>query len=453
MKIVNQLKVTGIVLLLAAALNLAWVYSQIDLMTADGRVVNFSGIVRGATQRLVKLELSGQKSPDLIPRLDKIVKGLTDGDRDLRLPRATDNNFLLKIQEVEKAWLELKEAIKNLRINPNETNTLMKLSEEYWDLTNAAVFAAEDFSKYKVDRLKLIQLMIFLIDVFLLAFIVRRITENITKKLVEAIQDIRLASTELAATVEEQERVSHQQASAVHQTTASMDELNATSRSCAEEADVASSGAAEALNITQNGSQFVINSQKSMAELKEKIDEMQEEIIRLKEQSDRINKISIVVSNLANSTNILALNASVEAARAGEYGKGFAVVAREIRKLADQSKQSAKEIKAIIVDIKKAVNSVENATKIKKQAVELNVEIAKKTDRAFKDLAEAMILVVSNNQEINLNTKQQAIAINQVLVAMNSLNQGAAETAAGIAQVRHGAEKLNEAASNLRSVV
>ena len=453
MTVINQLKVTAIVLLVAAALNLGWVYSQIDRMTADGRVVNFSGIVRGASQRLVKQELSGNKSEDLIDYVDKIIKGLINGDRDLELPEATDNNFLLQIKAVEKGYLELKKAIENYRLNPNSTKDLLKESEAYWNLTNIAVFAAEEFAGYNVLRLKVTQLIIFLIDVILLGFIGRKITQNITSRLIEAIKDIREASIELAATVEEQERVSHQQASAVHQTTASMDELNATSRSCAEEAEEASSAASQALNITENGSQAVVKTQRSMAELKEKIEGMQGKINLLKEHSDRINQISLAVSNLANLTNLLALNASVEAVRAGKDGKGFAIVAQEIRKLADQSKGSAKEINAIIVDIKNAVNSLEDATNKSTNTVEINVGVAAKTGKAFTGLEAAINVVVLKNQQISLNTKQQAIAIHQVVEAMNSLNQGAAETAGGIAQVRQGAEKLNEASFNLRAVL
>ncbi|NEP41783.1 MAG: chemotaxis protein [Okeania sp. SIO2H7] len=453
MKIINRLKLTALVLLLAAIFNLGWVYSQIDAMTADARVVNFSGIVRGATQRLVKQELTGEKSQDLIDRLDKIVLGLREGDGDLGLPQATDDNYLLKIKAVENAWIELKQAIKNYRINVDTANEMLAASEDYWDLTNAAVFAAEDFSKYNVNRLKITQLMTFLIDVILLAIIGQKITESIKTRLIKTIHDISLASTELAATVEEQERVSHQQASAVHQTTASMDELRVTSKNCAEEAREANSAASEALNITKNGYQSVINSQKNLKELKAKMEAMQGEINLLKEQSDRINKISFAVSDLANATNLLALNASVEAVRAGKEGKGFAVVAQEIRKLADRSKESAREINVIIVDIKNAVNSLKNTTNKSTDAVEKNVEVADRSGKAFQSLAKAMDLVVVNNRQISLNTKQQAIAIKQVVEAMNSLKKGARETAAAIAQVRQGAEKLNEAAFNLRKVV
>lgn len=453
MKIVNQLKVIAIVLLLAAALNLGWVYSQIDRMTADCRVVNFSGIVRGASQRLVKQELSGNKSQDLIDRLDKILWGLMEGDGDLGLPIATDDNFLLKIKEVENAWIELKKTIENNRVNLDLTKELLKESEEYWELTNAAVFAAEDFSQYNVARLKLTQLIIFVIDVILLAFIHSKITQNITYRLKKAIEEIGLASTELAATVEEQERVSHQQASAVHQTTASMDELSATSKSCAEEAEVASDSASEALKVTKNGSQSVVKGQRSMAELKEEIEGMEGKIIILKEQSDRINRISLAVSNLANATNLLALNASVEAVRAGTEGKGFAVVAQEIRKLADQSKASAREINTIIVDIKNAVNSLETATNTSTNSLEKNVKFAAKNSQYFMILAEEMERVVVNNQQISLNSQQQAIAIHQVVEAMKSIEQGAVETATAISQVRQGAEQLNKAASNLQAVV
>lgn len=504
MKIITQLKVTGLILLLAAALNLGWVYFQIDRMKADSRVVNFSGIVRGATQRVVKLEISSQPSDGIITnvarpglfsadvprpgkdsesdvararrqrdvalaegqRLDKIVNGLIDGDRDLRLPPATDRNFLSKLEAVKNAWIELQEIIQNNRQNLDTANNLLIASENYWDLTNAAVFAAEDFAKDNVNRLKLTQIIIFLIHVILLGFIVRNISTNISDKLIKTIRDIRLASTELAATVEQQERAANQQASAVHQTTVSMDELGATSRNCAEEADVANSAASSALFIAKNGYQSMVNSRETLAELTEKIEAMQEQIVSLKEGSDRIERISVLASNLAKLTKVLALNATVEAARAerlvspdasqkaeGENRKGFAVVAREIRKLADESQESAKAINGIVVDIKSAVQSLEVATNRSRKALDIKLEISEETARAFNGLTEAIDLVVLNNKQISLNTQQQAIAIQQVVIAMNSLNQGATETAAGIAQVKLGARKLKEAASNLKALV
>jgi methyl-accepting chemotaxis protein len=150
---------------------------------------------------------------------------------------------------------------------------------------------------------------------------------------------------------------------------------------------------------------------------------------------------------------MLALNASVEAVRAGQHGKGFAVVATEIRKLADESKKSALRINTLVADILTAINSTVMATEAGTKTVIYNAKLTRETADTFTGVSEAVNNVVLNNQQISLNVKQQAIAIGQVLDAMNVLSQGIGETANGLSQAKIGMEKLNEVALNLNSIV
>jgi methyl-accepting chemotaxis protein len=190
-----------------------------------------------------------------------------------------------------------------------------------------------------------------------------------------------------------------------------------------------------------------------MSNLKIKVTSMQGQIMQLSEQTDQIGSISTLVSDLANQTNMLALNAAVEAVRAGENGKGFAVVAAEIRKLADQSKKSAEKINLLVIDIQRAINSTIMVTDEGTKTVEAGVNIAEETSQAFAGVANAINNVVLSSQQISLNAKQQVIAIEQVVDAMNSLNQAASQAATGISQTKLGTQKLNTAALELKSVV
>ena len=189
----------------------------------------------------------------------------------------------------------------------------------------------------------------------------------------------------------------------------------------------------------------------------------------------------------------------MKAVRAGEYDKGLALVAREIRKLADESQEAAQKINGIIPEIKRAIYSTVKATEegaktavisipvalihdvnsqqstvnsqqstVNSQQSTVNseftipmkrgfditgVKTARDMAEAFTGLLEACNLVFTSNQQISFNIKQQAIAIQQVGDAMNSLNQAAFQTVSGITQVKIGTQKLNEAALNLKSVV
>ena len=265
------------------------------------------------------------------------------------------------------------------------------------------------------------------------------ISSSVTRTITQAMNAISTSSTEIAVTVEQHERTATQQAAAVNQTTTTMDELSASSRQSAEQAETAANGAKQVLTLVDGHTVQAGYSGSNGSSLREKVGQITDQILHLSEQTGQIGIISTLVSDLANQTNMLALNAAVEAVRAGEHGKGFGVVAAEIRKLADQSKKSAERINALVVDIKNATNSTVMVTDEGSKTVETIVT-------AVNDIA-------LTSQQISLTAKQQAIAIQQVGDAMNALNQSALQTASGISQTKVGTQKLNEAALNLKAIV
>lgn len=279
------------------------------------------------------------------------------------------------------------------------------------------------------------------------------IIRNITQRLNETANTLAASTTEIAATVEQQERTASQQAASVSETTTTMDELGASSRQSSQQAEAATTAAQQALNLTNGGTAAVGKTLEGITVLRDKVSAIAEQILHLSEQTGQIGNISQLVSDLANQTNMLALNAAVEAVRAGEHGKGFSVVASEIRKLADQSKQSAQKINDLVTDIQHAINSTVMVTDEGTKTVEISVQSTQQTASAFAGVADAVNNVVINNQQISLNIKQQVTAIEQVVQAMNSINQGAKETANGICQTRMGTQQLQQAAEILKDMV
>jgi methyl-accepting chemotaxis protein len=232
-----------------------------------------------------------------------------------------------------------------------------------------------------------------------------------------------------------------------------MDELGASSRQAAEQAEASASGARQALVLAEDGSRTVHQTMEGMSTLKDKVGAIAEQIMRLSEQTTQIGGVSDLVGDLANQTNMLALNAAVEAARAGEHGKGFGVVAAEIRKLADQSKKSSEKINALVNDIQAAINSTVMVTDEGTKTVDASINLAQGTAATFSGVADAVNNVFLNSQQISMSAKQQAIAVQQVVAAMNALNLGAKETASGIVQVRVSTQQLHEAAQQLQATV
>jgi methyl-accepting chemotaxis protein len=266
----------------------------------------------------------------------------------------------------------------------------------------------------------------------------------IVRKLVSLIRELTAAvssfSVQVLATIQEQERLASQQASAVQETSVTMDELGASSQKSAEQAEAAARGASEVL-ILANGASGE-TTQPTVAEgvsLREKMAQIAERIVQLSQLVSQINKIANTVSNFADQTNMLALNASVEAVRAGEHGRGFGVVASEIRKLSERSRTSAEQINNLVGDIQQATRST--------------VIVTEEGTKTVAAIVSAVSDIVLNVQQISLSARQQATAIELVVNAMNSINQGAAETATGIRQTKIGTQKLNEAAFKLKAAV
>lgn len=274
----------------------------------------------------------------------------------------------------------------------------------------------------------------------------------ISKRLNESITSLAASSNEIVTTVEEQERIASQQAASVNETSTTMEELGISSRQSSEQAQAAAQAAQQVLHLAESGRQTVTETIGGMDLLRDKVRAIAEEIIRLNEQTNQIGSISQLVSDLANQTNMLALNAAVEAVRAGEHGKGFSVVASEIRKLADQSRQSAGQISTLVGNIQQAIQATVAATDEGTQTVASNMVMTQRSADAFSGVTSAINEVVENNQQISLNIQQQASAIQQVVTAMTNLNQAAKESAVGIGQTRLSTQMLNDVAQDLQNL-
>ncbi|HEY9652637.1 MAG TPA: methyl-accepting chemotaxis protein, partial [Coleofasciculaceae cyanobacterium] len=414
----------------------------------------YAGIVRGNTQRLMKLEILEQNTDSIVSLLDKVIQGLIKGDKELKLIRVEDQDFQSNMSQIEQSWTQLKIILKDYRANPTSQakELLLKEGEDYWNLTNEAVSSAEAFAKRNVQASKRLAIILFVANLVIL-IVIWNISQFIKSRLTRTINTLASSSTQISATIEQQERIASQQAASVNETTTTMDELEASCRQAAEQAKAAVTAAQQALGLTQGGTQAVEETLEGMFTLEKKVGAIAEQILYLSEQAEQIGSISQLVSDLANKTNMLAFNSSVEAVRAGEHGKGFAVVANEIRKLADQSEKSAEKISELVSEIQSAINSTVMVTEEGTKTVTAGVQVAQKTNQAFAGVADSVNKVVLNNQQISLNLKQQVDAMQQIVEAMETINKGAKETASGISQTKSGTDRLNEAALVLKRIV
>lgn len=375
------------------------------------------------TKRLNELEKSSQNTIAVLStNIAKIKNGFTPSFADLNNGKKSLELARFKIQEILKVENDL--LIKRQK--------LVNDAEKFSNLTSLGGMIAG----------------IFLGSVIVL-FVIRKVVKPIN----EVTNLITTSSTEITATVAQQERIASEQSSAVNQTTTTMEELAASSEQAAAQAEEAAIKAKQALALAEHGTNAVDLTLEGMATLQAKVNAIGKSIVSLSQQTSEIGNISNVVTDLANQTNMLALNAAVEAVRAGEQGKGFSVVANEIRRLADRSKVSSEKINTLVRDIEKAIGSTVVVTNEGTKTVQEGVQIAHQTANAFTGVTEAIDQIALNSQQISLSSKQQAAAIQQVASAMKTLEEGAVETANGINQTKIGTQQLNEAAATLKKVV
>ena len=288
---------------------------------------------------------------------------------------------------------------------------------------------------------------------FVSYYVANYVARLIILPITDAAKAVASSSAGIAETVEKQERTVLDQTNSVNETTSIIEELGVFALQSAEQADSAAGGAKQALILAEGGTQTVGRTMEGISGLRDQVTAIANQIIRLSEQTGQISTVSELVADLANQTNMLALNAGVEAARAGEQGKGFAVVASEIRKLADQSKKSAEQINSLVNQVQAAINSTVMVTDEGTKKATVGIELAEETGDVFASIADSVNQVFLNTQQIAQSSKQQAVAVQQVVAAMNVINLGAKETADGIVQVKDATNNLNQAAQNLEAVV
>jgi methyl-accepting chemotaxis protein len=335
----------------------------------------------------------------------------------------------------------------------NYIQSFVELSREFNDAEEDILNQATAEAKTAIKSLTLALLLGAVLCLGFSAIAALGISSAISRTIEQAVSRIANSSTEIATTLEQQERTTALAASSVNETTSTMDELETSSRQSAEQAQSSADGARQALHLTEIGTQSIKRSLEAQGILKEKVTGITQQILQLSEQTSQIGNISKLVSEIANQTNMLALNAAVEAVRAGEQGKGFAVVASEIRKLADQSQKSAHKINTLVGDIQGAIHSTVLVTHDGTKTVDRGVNIARETADALNGVRDSINDVVMSSQQIALNAQQQVTAIAQVVEAMNSLNLGAAETVKGIATTRQSTEQLNAASLDLKAII
>jgi|LGVF01.2.fsa_nt_gb methyl-accepting chemotaxis protein len=276
---------------------------------------------------------------------------------------------------------------------------------------------------------------------------------GITSEIMEGVNVIASASSEIMASTAQVASSATETASAINETSASVDEVKQSSLLANDKVKIVSQATQDTVSIAENGIKAVEKSIYGMTRIQEQVESIAQSLIRLSEQSQAIGEIIASVNDLAEQSNLLAVNAAIEAAKAGDQGKGFAVVAQEVKVLAEQSKEATGQVRSILNDIMKATNSAVMATEQGSKAVELGVVQSKEAGETIRQMADHIENAAQSALQISVTSQQQMTGMDQIAMAMDSIRKASEQNVTGTRQVESTVQNLHDLGQRLKHTV
>jgi methyl-accepting chemotaxis protein len=304
---------------------------------------------------------------------------------------------------------------------------------------------------------------------------------KLMKQVNESAEQLAASSEELTASADQSAQAANQvaesitgvandaekQLSVASDTSAVMQQMSASIQQIAANANEVAGQTAHATDRAREGNKSVDKAVNQMASIEQTVTNSAQVVSKLGERSKEIGQIVDTISGIAGQTNLLALNAAIEAARAGEQGRGFAVVAEEVRKLAEQSQDAAKQIAGLISEIQsdtdRAVVAMEDGTR----EVKLGAEVVNDSGKAFQEIADMVTNVSGQTREISAAIEQMSIGSQHIagsVKEMDELSKKSSEEAqtvsaateeqsASMEEIASSSQALAQLAMNLREAV
>ncbi|HOQ49815.1 MAG TPA: methyl-accepting chemotaxis protein, partial [Candidatus Kapabacteria bacterium] len=296
---------------------------------------------------------------------------------------------------------------------------------------------------YKGDHKKLQESINTLVDSF----------NDLIGRLLNSVETTASAAIQISSTADTMATSAQEQSAQTEEVASAIEQMARTVTENANNAQQTANVARQNREIAKEGGEIVELTVSKMSDIARVVKESADNIEKLGESSKQIGEIISVIDDIADQTNLLALNAAIEAARAGEQGRGFAVVADEVRKLAERTteatKQIAEMIKGIQRDTEIAVRMMQNGN----TEVTNGIQLADKAGAALKEIVDSSQHLLDMISQIATANEEQAATGEQITKNVAMISEVAQDSSRRVTEIAHSAEDLSRLTDELRELV